>query len=276
MNHVIQLLKNMYEFVKSNPKTRIDKEDKCNANRHFNYVNNQCSLKFFSVVCISSLIMYLFCFSSKMLLHQLISTLLFINTIHAYITDIKLVTCNSTHACPSYPGYRQIPTDLNQGIQDAPSIFLHMKQDPKEDPITDLMILFDNQTVPDISKWSKLDVDLNQIEKEHTSLWLYYTKDKSVSKNPVTSIIVKEGTSPLVGAEYRRIPVDLNKDLGGFHLYMYYSQNGPKGKKIDYMKRGKMELIDSSFFSSKDPISAITAKECFTSNCYIDVSSRIF
>lgn len=167
-----------------------------------------------------------------------------ISTTYAYITDIKLVACDANHACANYPGYRRVPTDLNQGVNGASSIYLHIKEDPKEDPITDITIIGQNMTIPNQSKWTKLKVDLNQMgsDKEGverpTSLWLYYTKDKSISKNPVTSIIVKQGTSPFVGAEYKRIPVDLNKDVGGFHLYMYYSQDGPKGIIDTYREYG--------------------------------------
>jgi hypothetical protein len=86
--------------------------------------------------------------------------------------------------------------------------------------------------IPDITKWIKLKVNLNQKnddQENQSSLWLYYTKDTSISKNPITSIIIKQGTSPLVSAEYKRVPIDLNKDVDGFHLFMYYSQDGPKG-----------------------------------------------
>lgn len=162
--------------------------------------------------------------------------------IQAYISDLKLVSCDVNHACANYPGYYKIPTDLNQGVKASSSIFLHWKEDPTEDPITDLVILEYNQTIPDMGKWTKLNVDLNQLtgeegEEKQTSLWLYYTKDMSVSKNPVSSIIVKQGTSPEVGAEYRRIPVDLNKGVGGNHLYMYYSQEGAKGKSSPTKER---------------------------------------
>lgn len=179
--------------------------------------------------------------------------------VQAYISDLKLVSCDTQHACANYPGYYKIPTDLNQGVKASASIFLHIKEDPTEDPITDLVVLAHNQTIPDMGKWTRLNVDLNQFtdveeeeEERPTSLWLYYTKDMSVSKNPVSSIIVKQGTSPGVGAEYKRIPVDLNQGVGGNHLYMYYSQEG-----------------------SKVPITAITAKQCFTSNCYLDGWERV-
>lgn len=155
--------------------------------------------------------------------------------VQAYISDLKLVSCDTQHACANYPGYYKIPTDLNQGVKASASIFLHIKEDPTEDPVTDLVVLAHNQTIPDMGKWTRLNVDLNQFtdveeeEERPTSLWLYYTKDMSVSKNPVSSIIVKQGTSPGVGAEYKRIPVDLNQGVGGNHLYMYYSQEGSKG-----------------------------------------------
>ncbi|KAI9476321.1 MAG: Metallo-dependent phosphatase-like protein [Benjaminiella poitrasii] len=176
----------------------------------------------------------------------------------SYITDIKLVSCDPKHACPSYPGYYKIPTDLNLGVKNSNSVFLHLKEDPKEDPITDLQIIQgrNDSHIPNLSKWTKLEIDLNEKNRNDkqssSSLWLYYTKDKLISRNPITSIIVKQGNSPSVSAEYKRIPVDLNKDVGGYHLFMYYSQDGPK-----------------------DPISAITAKQCFTSNCYLDGWERV-
>ncbi|OAC99749.1 hypothetical protein MUCCIDRAFT_113190 [Mucor lusitanicus CBS 277.49] len=187
----------------------------------------------------------------------LISSLLSVS--RAYITDIKVVSCDPNHACANYPGYYKIPTDLNQGVDGASSVFLHYKEDDTQEPITELQIVQgDNHShIPNLAKWNKVNVDLNlrlnvAEAGDDKSLWLYYTKDTSVSKNPVTSIIVKQGTSPFVSAEYRRIPVDLNQDIGGFHLYMYYSQDGPK-----------------------HPITAITAKQCFTSNCFLDGWERV-
>ncbi|KAL7310617.1 Phosphatase dcr2, variant 2 [Mucor circinelloides] len=187
----------------------------------------------------------------------LISSLLLLS--NAYITDIKVVSCDANHACANYPGYYKIPTDLNQGVDGASSVFLHYKEDPTQDPITELQIVqgSNHSHIPNLAKWNKINVDLNlrldvaEVGDEK-SLWLYYTKDTSISKNPVTSIIVKQGTSPLISAEYKRIPVDLNQDVGGFHLYMYYSQVGPK-----------------------NPITAITAKQCFTSNCFLDGWERV-
>lgn len=165
----------------------------------------------------------------------LISSLLLLS--NAYITDIKVVSCDANHACANYPGYYKIPTDLNQGVDGASSVFLHYKEDPTQDPITELQIVqgSNHSHIPNLAKWNKINVDLNlrlgaaEVGDEK-SLWLYYTKDTSISKNPVTSIIVKQGTSPLISAEYKRIPVDLNQDVGGFHLYMYYSQVGPKSE----------------------------------------------
>ncbi|KAG1376700.1 hypothetical protein G6F61_007377 [Rhizopus arrhizus] len=131
---------------------------------------------------------------------------------------------------------------------------MHLKEDPHDNPITELQIVQGSNTssISNISKWNKLNVNLNDGQSEETSLWLYYTKDTSISSNPVTSIIIKEGSSPIVSAEYKRIPVDLNSDVGGYHLFMFYSQDG-----------------------MKDPITAITAKECFTSNCYLDGWERV-
>lgn len=166
--------------------------------------------------------------------HLIITALLFCSRAFAYITDLKLVSCDAKHACANYPGYHKIPTDLNQGVKDASSVFLHIKQDPNQDPITELQIVqgTNDSHIPNIAKWTKLKVDLNQRndgQENPYSLWLYYTKDISISKNPITSIIIKQGMSPLVAAEYKRIPIDLNKDMDGFHLFMYYSQDGPKG-----------------------------------------------
>lgn len=162
------------------------------------------------------------------------------STSYAYITDIKIVSCDANHACANYPGYYRIPADLNQGVDGASSVYLHYKEDKEQDPITELQIVQGNNHshIPNLAKWNKINVDLNlrldkqqqQPQQDEKSLWLYYTKDKSVSKNPITSIIIKQGTSPSVSAEYKRIPVDLNQDVGGFHLYMYYSQDGPKSK----------------------------------------------
>jgi hypothetical protein len=170
----------------------------------------------------------------KFQLITFLQCLLICSQAFAYITDIKLVSCDAKHACANYPGYHKIPTDLNQGVKDASSVFLHFKEDPDQNPVTEIQIVqgTNDSHIPDITKWIKLKVNLNQKnddQENQSSLWLYYTKDTSISKNPITSIIIKQGTSPLVSAEYKRVPIDLNKDVDGFHLFMYYSQDGPKG-----------------------------------------------
>jgi hypothetical protein len=167
----------------------------------------------------------------------LLHVLLLYSQVFAYITDLKLVTCDDKHACANYPGYHKIPTDLNQGVKNANSVFLHIKEDLDQDPITELQIVqgTNDSHIPDFAKWTKLEIDLNQRnddQENQYSLWLYYTKDTTISKNPISSIIIKQGASPLVSAEYKRVPVDLNKDVDGFHLFMYYSQDGLKGNLV--------------------------------------------
>lgn len=147
-----------------------------------------------------------------------------------YITDLKLVSCDATvFACPKFPGYRQIPVNLNAGTS-LPSVFLHLKEDLAADPITDIQILRGNETPKPSNVWTRLDTNLNEgSSTEDSSLWLYYTKNTSVSRNPISSIIVKTGSHPEVAAEYRRVPVNLNEGVGGQAMYIYYSQDGPKG-----------------------------------------------
>ncbi|KAL0076351.1 hypothetical protein J3Q64DRAFT_1647566 [Phycomyces blakesleeanus] len=113
---------------------------------------------------------------------------------------------------------------------------MHIKDDPSSDPITDLLIL-KTPDPPKATGWTRLETDLNHntVFDNQTAIWLYFTKDKRLSVNPVTSIIIKEGDSPVVGAEYRRLPVDLNED----------------------------------------PITALTAKACFTDVCYMDGWERV-
>ncbi|KAL0086860.1 Metallo-dependent phosphatase-like protein [Phycomyces blakesleeanus] len=176
----------------------------------------------------------------------------FCTAVQAYITDIKLVTCNGHRACPNFPGYKKLETNLNAGTKRS-QIYMHIKDDPSSDPITDLLIL-KTPDPPKATGWTRLETDLNHntVFDNQTAIWLYFTKDKRLSVNPVTSIIIKEGDSPVVGAEYRRLPVDLNEGVGGMPLYMFYSQLGPK-----------------------DPITALTAKACFTDVCYMDGWERV-
>ncbi|KAI7868872.1 Metallo-dependent phosphatase-like protein [Spinellus fusiger] len=174
------------------------------------------------------------------------------NVVKGYITEVKLVTCELEYTCPGYPGYRRIEIDLNEDTGRSP-VYLHIKEDPTENPITDIQILM-TSTPPSLPHWTRLDVDLNQNDagSNENPIWLYYTKDVSVSANPITSIVVKKGEHPVVAAEYKRVPINLNHGIGGTPLYLFYSQDGPK-----------------------DPITALTAKACFTKLCYMEGWERV-
>ncbi|CAO3670053.1 unnamed protein product [Umbelopsis ramanniana] len=101
------------------------------------------------------------------------------------------------------------------------------------------------------------DVNLNQDSRQTedvnaNAIWLYYTRNTTISNRPVTSIIVKQGSHPESGVGFRRLPIDLNAGVGGEHLYLFYHQEGPV-----------------------DAITAITAKSCFSDDCYMEGWERV-
>ncbi|CAO3670373.1 unnamed protein product [Umbelopsis vinacea] len=105
--------------------------------------------------------------------------------------------------------------------------------------------------------WTYVNVNLNQDSsqigrEDPNAIWLYYTRDTTISSRPVTSIIVKQGSHPESGVGFKRIPIDLNAGVGGEHLYLYYFQEGPT-----------------------DPLTSITAKSCFTDDCYMEGWERV-
>ncbi|KAI8388188.1 Metallo-dependent phosphatase-like protein [Radiomyces spectabilis] len=175
----------------------------------------------------------------------------------AAITDLKLVTCDADRACPDYPGYKKLAQDLNQGTG-LTAVYLHVKDSEDAPPITNLQLV-EGSHPPVIPKWTRLPVNLNAKsttteadENDDHGLWLYYTKDTSISHNPVYSIIIKKGSHPTVSTDFTRLPINLNKGVVGETMYMFYSTDGPK-----------------------DPISAITAKACFTNDCYMEGWYRV-
>lgn len=171
-------------------------------------------------------------------------TLLF-GVASAFITDLKLTQCDTTqYACPHFPQYRRIPIDLLAGSPRQGALYLELKDDPAADPITGLQIVQgDAFALP--KSWHRLETPLGNTDNDKETLWLLYTKDKA--RNPVSSVLIKSGAHPSVAAEYLRLPVNLNPD-GSDPLYLFYAQDGPL-----------------------DPITAVTAKECFTDDCYLEV-----
>ena len=172
-------------------------------------------------------------------------------TVTCYVTDLKLAICdNKQFACPYNPGYQRIPIDLNVGTLLPKSVYLDLKEDPISDPITDIKIVKQTdegqqRALKNNKSWTQLNGNLNEGGTDDTTLTLYYTKDLKISKNPITSIIVKTGSHPVVSADYVRIPINLNQGVGGESLYMFHSQAGSKGKKKEikfllfYAKRGR-------------------------------------
>ncbi|KAI9247344.1 Metallo-dependent phosphatase-like protein [Sporodiniella umbellata] len=169
-----------------------------------------------------------------------------VNRTNGYITDIQLTLCHENYACADLSGYRKLPMNLNQDVPDSPLLYLHLRQDVQQSPLTGLQLAQNNNSIPG---WQRLDVNLNQrLSGSGSPLYLFYTRNTTLS--PITSILIKPGESPIVAPEYTRLPFDLNPD--GASFFLFYSQDGPQ-----------------------DPITAITAKECFTSHCYLEGWERV-
>lgn len=173
----------------------------------------------------------------------------------AYVTHLEITSCAKEATCPTVSGYKTLPLNLNLGTA-LDSVFLHLRNDHTSPPITDLKLV--QAPVPsEMEGWTYLNVNLNQDSsqigrEDPNAIWLYYTRDSTISSRPVTSIIVKQGSHPESGVGFKRIPIDLNAGVGGEHLYLYYFQEGPT-----------------------DPLTSITAKSCFTDDCYMEVKTNL-
>jgi hypothetical protein len=170
----------------------------------------------------------------------------------AYLTHIEITSCAKDAVCPTVPGYKTLPVNLNLGT-DLDSIYLHLRNDHTSEPITDVKLV-QTPNPTDMDGWTVIDVNLNQDSRrsedvDANAIWLYYTRNTTISNRPVTSIIVKQGSHPESGVGFRRLPIDLNAGVGGEHLYLFYHQEGPV-----------------------DAITAITAKSCFSDDCYMEVN----
>ena len=145
-----------------------------------------------------------------------------------------------------------LPIKVDQGT-DLDLLFLHLRNNYVTPPVTDLKLV--QAAVPaDMEGWTYLNVNLNQDsrktgQEDQDAIWLYYTRNTSISNRPVTSILVKQGSHPESGIGFRRLPIDLNAGVGGERLYLHYHQEGPQ-----------------------DPITAISAKSCFSDDCYLEVN----
>ncbi|KAI9495877.1 Metallo-dependent phosphatase-like protein [Zychaea mexicana] len=187
-----------------------------------------------------------------LLLLSLIAT-----SVKAYVTHLKLVVCDIQFACARNPGYMRIPVDLNAGTL-LKTVYLDIKEDPASAPITGIQVVKAGDEPPG-NTWTRLDGNLNEgapvaddDNTDNTALFLYYTKDRATSHNPITSMIVKTGSHPVVSADYVRVPMNLNQGVGGESIYLFYSQA-----------------------DNKDPITAISAKACLTDDCYMDGWHRV-
>ncbi|KAG2178207.1 hypothetical protein INT43_003460 [Umbelopsis isabellina] len=179
--------------------------------------------------------------------------LLSITTSHAYVTHLELTSCKQGSACSPVPGFKMLPVNVNQDT-DLDSVFLHLRNDHTSPPITDLMLVQAPQPT-EIDGWTYMNINLhqnsNQPKKEDSNaIWLYYTRNTTISNRPITSIIIKQGKNQDGGVGYRRLAMDLNTKVGGEHLY--YHQDG-----------------------SAEPITAISAKSCFSDDCYIEGWERV-
>jgi hypothetical protein len=170
----------------------------------------------------------------------------------AYVTHIEITSCTKDAVCPTVPGYKTLPVNLNLGTE-LDSIYLHLRNDHTSQPITDVKLI-QTPNPTEIDGWTVINVNLNQDSRqtEHVdtnAIWLYYTRNTTISNRPVTSIVVKQGSHPESGVGFRRLPIDLNAGVGGEHLYLFYHQEG-----------------------HVDAITAITAKSCFSDDCYMEVN----
>ncbi|KAI9288029.1 Metallo-dependent phosphatase-like protein [Umbelopsis sp. AD052] len=173
----------------------------------------------------------------------------------AYLTHIEITSCVKDAVCPTVPGYKTVPVNLNLGT-DKDSIYLHLRNDHTSQPITDVKLV-QTPNPTDIDGWTVIDVNLNQDSRlteplDPNAIWLYYTRNTTISNRPVTSIVVKQGSHPESGVGFRRLPLDLNAGVGGEHLYLFYHQEGPV-----------------------DAITAITAMSCFSDDCYMEGWERV-
>jgi hypothetical protein len=179
--------------------------------------------------------------------------LLGITTSAAYVTHLEFTTCKQGSVCTRVPGFKMLPVNLNQDT-DLDSVYLHLRNDNTSPPITDLMLV--QAAHPnEIEGWTYMNTNLhqnsNQPKKEDpNAIWLYYTRNTTISNRPITSIVIKQGSSQDGAVGYKRLPMDLNIKVGGEHLY--YHQDG-----------------------SAEPITAITGKSCFSDDCYIEVNNTV-
>lgn len=99
------------------------------------------------------------------------------------ITDLVVKVAPSIDVKPTMPGYERVELDLNVGgsasgvVGGKKQVYLFTRREPNGSPITDLQVIYGNESVPDGFK--QIRVDLNQ--GEGTKVFLCYRCDMPIT-----------------------------------------------------------------------------------------------
>lgn len=108
------------------------------------------------------------------------------------ITDLVVKVAPYNDVRPTMPGYDRVELDLNFGgsvnvVGGKKQVYLFTRREPNGSPITDLQVIYGNESVPDGFK--QIRVDLNQ--GEGTKVFLCYRCDM-----PITDLKIVNGGIP--------------------------------------------------------------------------------
>ncbi|TDH68501.1 hypothetical protein CCR75_005560 [Bremia lactucae] len=97
------------------------------------------------------------------------------------VTELVVKVASSTDIKPSLPGFERVELDLNVGggssMGDKKQVYLFFRREPNGSPITDLQVVFGNESIPDGFK--QIQVDLNQ--GDGTKVYLCYRCDMPIT-----------------------------------------------------------------------------------------------
>ncbi|KAE8906401.1 hypothetical protein PF003_g9732 [Phytophthora fragariae] len=97
------------------------------------------------------------------------------------ITELVVKVALSTDPKPSLPGFERVDLDLNVGggatASGKKQVYLFFRREPNGSPITDLQVIFGNESIPDGFK--QIQVDLNQ--GDGSKVYLCYRCDMPIT-----------------------------------------------------------------------------------------------
>ncbi|KAF1800509.1 Metallo-dependent phosphatase-like protein [Mucor lusitanicus] len=148
-------------------------------------------------------------------------------------------------------GWERVEKDLNKGVVVGMSVYLFYKREPTEDPVTDVVVILNEQTPP--QGYNKVDVNLNSILRgDAIYLWYRTTPpNPDVLRDAIQELAIEFGKHAVTPYGWSKIKVDLNsakegKEGFGEPTFLYFRKGYkelPKMKPLSFNENGEFKIL---------------------------------